>query len=270
MSAEKGRHVVQHAQQRPCAKFSQCLQLKCVGGVQDSCDKCRALGVRCVRSQRNLTPGPTPGSQRPSLQFLPVLDGESSASSTASPPVHLSAAACGPATPNVASLSKEYQPSAQEAQRDEEPLEATLISPPSLPASLGELPTGKELEDLVQLFFSSVYRKCALFRSRRKKPGQPYVIDISVIDCLVQDFGFFAFIHPLQFNRLLAKGKAPREMTLLMVASAVRFAAKVTPDSLARADAWADAALAVLLPRLHQGFGAIQLMVFNPGTHEGA
>ena len=40
-----------------------------------------------------------------------------------------------------------------------------------------------------------------------------------------------------------------------------RFAAKPTAQTLARADAWADAAIASTVPRIYQGFGAIQLMV---------
>lgn len=40
-----------------------------------------------------------------------------------------------------------------------------------------------------------------------------------------------------------------------------RFAAEATAENLARADAWADAAIGALLPRIYQGFGAIQLMV---------
>jgi hypothetical protein len=36
------------------------------------------------------------------------------------------------------------------------------------------------------------------------------------------DFGFFAFVHPFHFQRLLVSGKAPRELTLMMIASAYR------------------------------------------------
>ncbi|KAJ3577907.1 hypothetical protein NPX13_g2656 [Xylaria arbuscula] len=97
--------------------------------------------------------------------------------------------------------------------------------------SWGQPPTGTELETLIQLYFSSVH-----------------------------NFGFFAFIHQLHFNRLLEKGKAPRELTLIMIASAMRFAADPTPENLARADAWADAAIGALLSRIYQGFGAVQLM----------
>lgn len=39
------------------------------------------------------------------------------------------------------------------------------------------------------------------------------------------------------------------------------FGAPVTTNTLARADAWADAAISALLPRIYQGFGVVQLMV---------
>ncbi|CEJ57337.1 Putative Transcriptional regulatory protein moc3 [Penicillium brasilianum] len=99
-------------------------------------------------------------------------------------------------------------------------------------APLGHLPTRGELEELIHLYFASVHH-----------------------------FGFVAFIHQLHFNRLLAEGKAPRELTLMMIASATRFARDPSPENLAKADAWADAALEALLPRIYQGFGAVQLMV---------
>ncbi|KAH8891222.1 hypothetical protein GQ53DRAFT_823854 [Thozetella sp. PMI_491] len=76
----------------------------------------------------------------------------------------------------------------------------------------------------------------------------------------IVNFGFFAFINQAHFARLLSKGKAPRELTLIMIASAMRFAGKITPENLARADSWADAAIGALLARIYQGFGAIQLM----------
>ncbi|KAK5163898.1 uncharacterized protein LTR77_010292 [Saxophila tyrrhenica] len=82
-----------------------------------------------------------------------------------------------------------------------------------------------------------------------------------------EDFGYFAFIHQPHFSRLLVKGKAPRELTLLVIASAMRFAAQPTGENLARADAWVDDALGALLPRLHQGFGAIQLMTLLLAQH---
>lgn len=40
-----------------------------------------------------------------------------------------------------------------------------------------------------------------------------------------------------------------------------RFGAPITTETLARADAWADAAISALLPRIYKGFGAVQLMV---------
>ncbi|KAL2795194.1 hypothetical protein BJX66DRAFT_324856 [Aspergillus keveii] len=104
--------------------------------------------------------------------------------------------------------------------------------------ALGQLPVGKELEDLVEVYFSSVHH-----------------------------FGFLAFIHPYHFKRLLAKGEVPHELTLMMIASATRFAAPVTPENIAIADAWADAAVASLIPRIYQGYGAVQLMALLLAQH---
>lgn len=75
---------------------------------------------------------------------------------------------------------------------------------------LSHLPTGGKLEKLIDLFFESVYRKYATF------------LCFMLRRLTVIDFGFFAFIHQLQFNRLLAEGKAPRELILMMIASASR------------------------------------------------
>ncbi|KAI5460118.1 hypothetical protein BGZ63DRAFT_455647 [Mariannaea sp. PMI_226] len=123
--------------------------------------------------------------------------------------------------------------------RDHESTAATSLTVRPKSSQLGELPTGKELEELVQLYFSSVHH-----------------------------YGYFSFIHQLHFNRLLAQGKAPRDLTLLMIASAMRFASEpLTPENLAKADAWADVAIGSVLPRIHQGFGAIQLMTLLLAQH---
>ncbi|KAJ5775489.1 uncharacterized protein N7511_000500 [Penicillium nucicola] len=45
-----------------------------------------------------------------------------------------------------------------------------------------------------------------------------------------------------------------------MIASAMRFAGPVSEQNFAKADAWADASIGILLPRIYQGFGALQLM----------
>lgn len=42
------------------------------------------------------------------------------------------------------------------------------------------------------------------------------------IDRFGEEFGFLTFVHEYHFNRLLAKGTAPRELTLMMIASAMR------------------------------------------------
>ncbi|KAJ0423293.1 hypothetical protein BJY00DRAFT_310423 [Aspergillus carlsbadensis] len=117
----------------------------------------------------------------------------------------------------------------------------SLSLPMDSPASHtppGQLPVGKELDDLVQLYFSTVHH-----------------------------FGFLAFVHPYHFNRLLDKGEVSRELTLMMIASAMRFGAPVTPESIAKADAWADAAIGALIPRIYQGYGAVQLMALLLTQH---
>lgn len=50
-----------------------------------------------------------------------------------------------------------------------------------------------------------------------------------------------------------------------MCASAMRFASPPTKENLEQADAWVDAALEVVLPRMYQGFGVVQLMVSGGG-----
>ncbi|KAI1459665.1 hypothetical protein F4805DRAFT_455463 [Annulohypoxylon moriforme] len=172
-------------------------KLKCVGDVRDACRKCSNSGIECVRSQHL----PRPLSNHTSTR-----------------------AASPPGTPLPSAF---FSPPSYETTETSLPVNHK----PSGPTRPGQLPTGKELEDLVQLYFSSVHH-----------------------------FGFFAFVHQLRFNQLLVKGQAPQELTLLMIASAMRFAAKVTPENLARADAWADAAIETVLPHIYQGFGAIQLM----------
>ncbi|GKZ30714.1 hypothetical protein AbraIFM66950_010008 [Aspergillus brasiliensis] len=52
-----------------------------------------------------------------------------------------------------------------------------------------------------------------------------------------------------------------------MIASATRFAAPVTPDNTAKADAWADAAIQSLTPQIYQGFGVVQLMALLLAQH---
>jgi hypothetical protein len=76
--------------------------------------------------------------------------------------------------------------------------------------ALGQLPVGKELEDLVEVYFSSVHREYIPKSFTRFDSNQ------------ISDFGFLAFIHPYHFKRLLAKGEVPHELTLMMIASATR------------------------------------------------
>ncbi|CAK7204036.1 hypothetical protein SEUCBS139899_006787 [Sporothrix eucalyptigena] len=82
-----------------------------------------------------------------------------------------------------------------------------------------------------------------------------------------EGFGFYTFVHRPHLDHLRSQGKAPRNLLLMMIASATRFAAPATPENLARADAWADAAIQATLPRIYEGFGAVQLMVLLLAQH---
>ncbi|KAF4969968.1 hypothetical protein FZEAL_10134 [Fusarium zealandicum] len=146
-----------------------------------ACDRCISIGIGCVR--------PQPASED-TRHFPPgfSLSGGTEAGTGLSSPTTSSSTA---------------------PQRSSEPI------------ALGQLPTGQELNDLIELYFSSV--------------------------------------HP--------KGRAPQQLTLLMIANAMRFASTATTENLARADAWADAAIGALLPRVYQGFGAIQLMSLLLAQH---
>ncbi|CAK7236122.1 hypothetical protein SEUCBS140593_009511 [Sporothrix eucalyptigena] len=120
---------------------------------------------------------------------------------------------------------------------------SSTISPagttPGAPTgALSELPDDDELEGLLTLYFSSV-----------------------------NSFGFYTFVHRPHLDHLRSQGKAPRNLLLMMIASATRFAAPATPENLARADAWADAAIQATLPRIYEGFGAVQLMVLLLAQH---
>lgn len=79
---------------------------------------------------------------------------------------------------------------------------------------LGQLPKGKELEDLVRLYFTTVH---SMYYAGTFNPEYDQSSDADPID-----FGYFSFVHQLRFGRLVAKGKAPRELTLIMIASAMR------------------------------------------------
>ncbi|KAL1406150.1 hypothetical protein Q8F55_007834 [Vanrija albida] len=76
----------------------------------------------------------------------------------------------------------------------------------------------------------------------------------------VHHFGFLSFIHKLRFKRLLAAGKAPRDLTMAMLANTLRFACDPTPENLARSDQLIDTVIHTLVPKALQGFGAVQLM----------
>ncbi|OAA61973.1 Zn(2)-C6 fungal-type DNA-binding domain protein [Niveomyces insectorum RCEF 264] len=199
-------------------------KLKCVGELASACERCRSLGLECVRAVRTIVrsspePEPSPSSAEP--------------------------------RPSIAATIEAAAPATGSAGR--RPNDSATVRPAQLPES-------PELTDLVALYFQTVH---SAYRSCGKEASKAH--ERAVADKI--DFGYFSFVHELRFNRLLAKGKAPRELTLIMIANAVRFAAEPTPENLARADAWADAAIAAVLPRIYQGFGALQLMVLLLAQH---
>ncbi|CEL03760.1 hypothetical protein ASPCAL04904 [Aspergillus calidoustus] len=180
-------------------------KLKCVGEVNDVCERCKALGLECVRTRRDVDSDSPPHSD------------------------YINAAQ------NHTTQSVHTHSSHHGSRRE---LSLPMDHTSSNHTALGQLPVGNELEDLVQLYFSSVHH-----------------------------FGFLTFIHPYHFARLLDEGEVSRELTLMMIASATRFGAPVTPESIARADAWADAAIGTLIPRIYQGYGAVQLMALLLAQH---
>ena len=61
--------------------------------------------------------------------------------------------------------------------------------------------------------------------------------------------------------KLLNANKEPRNLTLLMCASALRYAGEPTRENLDKADMWADHAISALLDAVYRHFGAGKLMV---------
>ncbi|CAK7199021.1 hypothetical protein SEUCBS139899_001689 [Sporothrix eucalyptigena] len=262
-------------------------KLKCIGDLSVACHRCASLGIACVRQQVGL-PGLSPSGTVPEAGVdagQAISPGDSSNTSTIVPvatspdfvvpsvyaasavsaqpadlehgiptdtfplPSRLTSSASTLPAPlhNVNVRHVQIQspyPDSSPGRRQTPPRrslvdasletlqQSVIAAEPQAAAQLSDLPTGRELHDLVQLYFSTVH-----------------------------NFGYYSFIHQLHFNRLLAKNKVPKELTLIMIANALRFAGEVTPENLARADAWADAAIEVVLPRIYQGFGALQLMV---------
>ncbi|KAF3395488.1 hypothetical protein DPV78_009190 [Talaromyces pinophilus] len=189
------------------------------------------MGIVCIRSRPQDTVSAT--SQSPAMPM-------SFENMNASGVLPSSSERFGPHDASLSYEARSFQHPSVVNQGEEIPIRMPSAND-STPqtATLGQMPQGKELKDLVQLYFSSVHQ-----------------------------FGFLTFVHEYHFNRLLAKGTAPRELTLMMIASAMRFgSSNVTSHDLARADAWADAAINALLPRVYRGFGAIHLMALLLAHH---
>lgn len=108
------------------------------------------MGIECVRSQR--------GTETAVPQSLPPLSNSIGTAATF-PPTTLSPSSVPVRPPHVSRTGTEH-PSSSSNQH----YETAETSLRGLPAQsrptppLGELPSGKELDDLVQLYFSSVHR----------------------------------------------------------------------------------------------------------------
>ncbi|GFZ44647.1 hypothetical protein JCM24511_02371 [Saitozyma sp. JCM 24511] len=76
----------------------------------------------------------------------------------------------------------------------------------------------------------------------------------------VHHYGVLGFIHPPSFYRLLEAGKAPRELTAVMIACTLRFACDPTPETLGRADALVESNRRVILEYAYDRYGAVELM----------
>ncbi|CAK7199499.1 hypothetical protein SEUCBS139899_002179 [Sporothrix eucalyptigena] len=187
-------------------------KVKCVGDLHDACTRCEQLGLACLRPKVE--------------QGHPVQESEQP------PPPRIVDSGLALLAANAPAP---FAPLLPPAVSESFPVPAQALAQT---ASLGALPAGTELDDLIQLYFSSVHH-----------------------------FGYYAFLHQPHVNRLLALGKAPRNLLLIMIASAMRFAAPATPQNLARADAWADKAIQATVPRIFEGFGAVQLMVLLLAQH---
>jgi hypothetical protein len=108
------------------------------------------MGIECVRSQR--------GTETAVTQSLPPLS--NSIGTAATFPHMTSSPSSVPLRLTHVSRDDTEHPSSPSNQRDET-IEASLLGSPaqSRPTPpLGQLPTGKELDDLIQLYFSSVHR----------------------------------------------------------------------------------------------------------------
>ncbi|KAI0118708.1 hypothetical protein GGR51DRAFT_497355 [Nemania sp. FL0031] len=127
-------------------------KLRCVEAGNDICERCGVKGIRCIRADAPISNRDPPAAASPSSPHFPYSHTSGSETGHDSPLPSIPSVGGTGGFPFVASESLRPEP----------------LSPP---------PTGRELDNLVQLYFSSVHQ-----------------------------FGFFAFIHQLHFNRLLAKG----------------------------------------------------------------
>lgn len=152
------------------ADWSATLQLKCVGDVRDRCRRCSILGMKCLRSHEPPRPN---GSRAPDPSYLKETRAPGAFPLAARPPSPLYASASRAGDANFERPSPLSGP-CPEATKET----PSLGSRVSGLVPLGELPKGKELEDLVQLYFLSVHRECLVHRPhtlrRRRAEHGPF------------------------------------------------------------------------------------------------
>lgn len=106
----------------------------------ESCEKCIAQGVECVRS--------LPSSKSEHVHFMPAPETNTASFPTFSP---LQSSTDGPHADS----------SAQRGLHESGPADATMGTAAGF-ERLGETPTGTELDALIDLYFSSVHREMPL------------------------------------------------------------------------------------------------------------
>lgn len=122
-------------------------QLKCVGDVQAACEKCRDLGLICARSQASTY-------AEPQISLAGSIS-DLTSTTTASTPTHWSTHSIPPNPSQISGTDAECL--SRYPGRHTQSKESTQSGREAPGTLLGQLPRGKELEDLVQIYFSSVH-----------------------------------------------------------------------------------------------------------------
>ena len=134
-------HVMRARRRRYCTyptilSYARCpnefLQLRCVGNLRQPCEKCSRTGIDCVRSQP-IAESSTPQSLQGQAEFL--TSPSCISCSTSTDPLAMAAPTPRQPAPPLPSRERDFEP-----------------------VILAQLPAREELNQLVQLYFSSVHR----------------------------------------------------------------------------------------------------------------